>query len=59
MEISLRELLKIGRYVVGEPIYNLVKITCVSSSGLCVTFVFMVTCFFGLRIPNMEALPDF
>jgi hypothetical protein len=30
-----------------------------SSSGLCVTFVFVVTVFSGLRIPSAEKLSDF
>jgi hypothetical protein len=30
-----------------------------SMSGLCVTFVFVVTIFSGLHIPSVEALADF
>jgi hypothetical protein len=30
-----------------------------SSSGLCVTFVFVVMVFFGLHIPSAEVLSDF
>ncbi len=51
-----RKLLQIDKSVVGEPIYNLVKINYVFIERFMCYVCFCDDDFFGLRIPNVEAM---